>query len=251
MTMGDGFELSGVVHLVRPLHLRARDLEELQQGVSAAPPSSLFYHVVQGDLRAPAGDDPPLDDFSAWMNGVVQDGEVAERLSYAIQSAGGPPESLRQAVLETIAKLPEAARRARAAPPGGEFQFLTVDSVTTPTGSVAADSDELMDQLASSESSVWFYHFIERPWFDPGEPEPVRWLRARGEERIADWLAEAVRPARPVGAMRRRVLERWRRRTMRRRIAAGTMRTEGERAEAGREAVAGLVRRLHQGDQPS
>jgi hypothetical protein len=33
--------------------------------------------------------------------------------------------------------------------------------------------------------------------------------------------------------------------------AGGPMRTVGARAEAGREAVAGLVRRLHQGDQPS
>ncbi len=249
--MGDGFELAGVVHLVRPLHLQAANLEELLLGVSSAPPSSLFYHAVQCQLRTPPGDDLPLDDFSSWVNGVVQDRELAERLSYAVQSAAGPAEALRRAVLETLGALSEDKRRSRAAPPGGEFMFLTVDSVPVPSGEVAADAVELMDQLAHADFSVWFHHFIERPWFEPGEPDPVRWLRARGEERLAGWLAEAARSGRTAEAMRQRVLARWKRREIGRRVAAGTARTEGERVEAGREAVAGLVRRLKQGERPS
>ncbi len=251
MAMGDGFELSGVVHLVRPLHLRAANLHELAEGVSVAPPTSLFYHAVQCQLRAPAGDDLPLDDFSAWVNGVVQDREVAERLSFAIQSAGGPAESLRRAVLGTIGALSETTRRARAAPAGGEFQFLAVDSVAIPTGEVATSAAELMEQLAGAEDSVWFHHLIERPWFEPGAPGPVRWLEELGETKLARWLSEAARSGRPIETVRQRVLTRWRRREIGRRVAADARQTEGERAAAGREAVAGLVRRLKQGEPSS
>ena len=242
--MGDGFELSGVVHLVRPLSVRAANLDELLLGVSAAPPSSLFYHAVQFQLRATAGDEVPHDDFSNWVNGVVEDRETAERLSFTVQSAGQAEVTLRAGMLKTLRRLPEETRRARAAPPGGEFVFLAADSVPAPTDERAEDAAQLMEGLARADASVWFYHFIEQPWYEPGEPPPIRWLRARDESGLADGLAEAVRSGRPLEDIRRRFLERWRRRDLRRRVAASVARPEGERIEAGREAVAGLVRRL-------
>ena len=86
--MNDGFELFGVVHLVRPAGRTAHDLEELRQGIGEASPESLFYHAHGPQLRHPEADEPHPDDFSAWVNGVVQDRETAERMSFAIQQRG-------------------------------------------------------------------------------------------------------------------------------------------------------------------
>jgi Family of unknown function (DUF5752) len=242
--VSDGFALAGVVHLVRPVGRRAENLEELRLGIAEAPPTSLFYHAVQCQLRAPDGDELPPDDFSAWVEGVVQDRETAERLSYVVQSAGAAAEPLRDALVATLLAATAASKRPGAAPPGGEFAFLAVDSVAVPTGEEAEDASRLMELLASAGDSVWFHHFVERPWFEPGEPAPVRWLRERDEPRLAEALLEAVRAGRPVATMRRRVAARWRRHNLGLRLAEGARRTEAERAAAGHAAVAGLVRRL-------
>jgi hypothetical protein len=40
------FELTSVVHLVRPAGDRARSLESLRAGIELARPESLFYHAI-------------------------------------------------------------------------------------------------------------------------------------------------------------------------------------------------------------
>lgn len=247
--MSEDLELHAVVHLVRPLRLRARGLAELREGVAAASPTSLFHHAVQYQLRAPTDDELPPDDFSAWAHGVLQDREAAERLSFAIQSAPRGSEPLRGALLRTLAGLHE--RPGRAAPEGGEFVFLAVDSVAVSTGVRARDPAGLMEGLARAAPSVWFYHLIERPWFDEADPEVTGWLRARGEDALAGWLAHAAASGRPIGVIRRQLLERWRRRRLGVRVAEAARRPEGERAAAAHDAVAGLVRRLRRPEERS
>ncbi len=242
--MASGFELSGVVHLVRPAGMRAGNLEELRRGLEAAGSRVLFYHAVQCRLRAPADEELPPDDFSAWVNGVVQDPETAERLSFAVQRAGNSAEPLRTALLQALGALPEAARAARAAPPEGAFEFLTVDTVRLPTGEMAGDAGQLMESLAQADACVWFFHLIEQPWFEPGTAPLVRWLRELGEPRLAGWLEEAASSGRAIDAARRAASARWRRRQIGRRMAEATRLTETERRDAGKKAVAGLVRRI-------
>src|SRR5438132_8977059 len=114
------FPLLGVVHLVRPAGRTARDLESLRAGIAEASVQSLFYHAYQPLLRTTAASDAPPDDFSAWVNGVVQDRETAERLSFAIQDRSSSAAELRSALVEVLEALPEKTRRARDAPEEGE-----------------------------------------------------------------------------------------------------------------------------------
>ena len=97
-----GFELRAVAHLVRPWGAPIRDLEQLRAGIGDAPAEVLFHHAVQYQLRhAGAGELPP-DDFSAWIGGVVQDAETAERLSFAVQSQRSSPDAIRSALLGVL-----------------------------------------------------------------------------------------------------------------------------------------------------
>ncbi len=245
------FELTAVVHLVRPAGRTARDLEELRDGVAQVPARSLFFHTVQCVLRQPEAEDPPADDLSAWVNGVVQDRETAERLAFATQTRGTGAEAVRAALLEVLEAIPEKSRRARDAPEGGAFVFLAADPVPVPTGEVAAEPAQLYDQLATADPSVWFYHLIEEPWFGEGRRPLALWLREAGAARQAGLLEECAAEGLPLAALRRRVLGRWRRSDLGRRLARAAGRPEEERREAGREAVAGLVRRLRRGtDEP-
>lgn len=242
------FELSGVVHLVRPTHLQARTLEELRKGLAATEPETLFYHTVQYRLRHAAIEDLPPDDLVAWAYGVLQDRETAERLSFVSQNHGESFASLRQALLETLDAIPLETRESRAAPEGGEFVFLTVDSVPVPTGIAPADPGELPEALADADPSVWFYHLVEEPWFSNQPARLLEWMRAGGAARDADALARDADAGASLDSMRRRALGRWRRARVRRRVAEGAHLPDDRRRETERAAVAGLVRRLSRTD---
>ena len=138
------FELRSVVHLVRPAGARARNLESLRLWIAEATAATLFYHAVQCPLRRPDSSELPPDDLSAWVHGVVQDRETAERISFAVQSRAGSASELREALLEVLGGVPEKDRFARAAPPESEFVFLTAESVPVPTGVVAAETEALV-----------------------------------------------------------------------------------------------------------
>ncbi len=246
MTTPD-FELEGVVHLVRPAFLEATDLESLRAGIAASDDETLFLHALQCRLRLPAAHEHPPDDFSAWVNGVVQDRETAERLLFAAQRRGGTAEALRASLLGVLETVPEKARRARTAPAEATFIFLAAESVRVPTGVVVSTADALFAALGEADASVWFYHFIERPWFDGQAPAPATWLRAIGEGRTAAWLEEAAAAGLPIEMLRRQVLARWRRRHLGRRVADLAARSDDQRRDVGHEAVTRLVRRLKQG----
>jgi len=241
------FELSGVVHLVRPAFLQAADLDQLRDGIARVDARSLFHHAVQFQLRSPAGEELPPDDFGAWVGGVVQDRDTAERMSFAVQRSGGGAEPLREALLRVLDTLSPAARRSRDAPPEGTFVFLVADSVCVPAGVTATRPADLFDGLADADDSVWFHHLIERPWFD-GSLQIAEWLRDLGEPRLASWLDDAASSGLPLERMRRQLLARWRRRGLGSRVAAAAVAGDEQRREAGHEAVVRLVQRLRQGD---
>jgi hypothetical protein len=238
------FELASVVHLVRPAGAKARDLETLRLGIEGVHAASLFYHTIQCPLRRPDSSGLPADDFSAWVNGVLQDRETAERLSFAVQGHGGSETELRQALLDALGSVSEKERRERAAPTESAFVFLTAESVRVPVGVAAANGDELVEALATADPGVWFHHLIEEPWYHAGVAPIVRWAREQGEVRLAGLLEEEARSGRGLEEMRRRLMRRWRQSRLHGRVAAAAVAAESERRAAGRAAVAGLVRRI-------
>ena len=240
----EAFELQYVVHLVRPIGERARDLEQLRAGLADASAQSLFYHTLQCQLRDPACEEQPPDDFSGWVNGVVQDRETAERMSFAVQSRNSSAEELRAALLEVLESIPRATRTARHAPAEGEFLFLAGESVTVPSGMVVRDATELVDALAGADFSVCFYHLIEQAWLPDKGPRLGGWLAARGEERLARWLEESATSGLPIQAMRRKLMRRWRRSHLGRRLADAAATPDNVRREEERATVARLVRRI-------
>jgi hypothetical protein len=240
------YALTGVVHLVRPVHRQAESLEELRDGIAAVEPASLFYHAVQHVLRTPIEDDVPADDFSAWAHGVVQDREAAERLALARLEGRAGPEPLRVALLAALEAMSPAARRGHDAPAGGAFAFLAADSVPVPHGEPVADAGALLDALAQADTSVWFQELIESAWGREGDPPVVRWLRERGHRREAEWLAEAAGSGLSIVAMRRQVTARWRRRALGRRVADAGRDTETRRREVGRATMARWARRVRE-----
>jgi hypothetical protein len=238
------FPLAGAVYLERVAGQFAGDLEELREGLARAPAEVLFLHTQLPRLAAADATGAASDDFSHWVGAVVQDAETAERLSFALQHAGTGAEPLRAALLETLERRPEAERRRRQAPPGGEFVFRAADPVLLPTGAAPASGRELRDQLARADLTVWFHHLVAEPWLWPAEASLFAWLEEAGETELLTALREEAESGRGIRGVRDRLLRRWRRRDLGQRIVDAADQSAASRREAGRATAARLVRRL-------
>ncbi len=242
--MSEPFAFQTVVHLVQPWGEPAFDFAALARGIADAPDAVLFRHVVQGALRHPAAAELPPDDFSAWAADAMQSPETAERLSYATQVRHDDPATLREALLAALESAPPVR-----AHEGAGFTFLATVPLCVPTGLVAATPDELFETLASADAATWFLHLVEEPWL-AGHAPLLEWLVAQEARPLAELLRDAAHSGLPIDAARALARRRWRRRQLGRRLAEANTRPEGARREAGRSAVARLVRRAR-GDSAS
>ena len=239
----DKFELDTVVHLIRPWGSPARDLQQLRDGIAVAPSEVLFRHAVQYELRDPGADELPRDDFTAWVGGVVQDAEVAERLSFVVQNQNASAEMVRPALLGVLDSLSSKRRERGDAPEGSEFVFLAAYSFRYAIGIGVREPQEVVDALVSSDPGVWFTHLVEEPWYQNGRGSLVEWLVRAGHSRLANWCFESAHSGHSVERARGRLSRRWQQSQLGLRLARATAAPEDERREAGREAIARLVRR--------
>ena len=243
MTSVGTFDLCTVAHLVRPTGRAAHDLETLLAMVGELSPAALFQHTIQHRLREPLGDEVVRDDLSFWVGGVAQDPETAERLAFAIGEHSTSADEVRSAIRAVLEAVPERARRARSVPEGGEFVFLEGESVVLPTGRTVVDVNDLHAALTEADNGVWFYHLIEEPWFQGRDAGLLGWLRAL-DRPLADTLASEGANGQPLESVRKKVLGRWRRRALPRRLVEATGRPDDVRRAEAREVMGRLARRV-------
>ncbi len=237
------FELTGVVYLTAPTGAVATTLDDLRRCVADAAPASLFRHTQMQRLDA-HGAEPPADELSAWVRGVVQDAETAERIGFVVQTAPPGAEPLRARLLEALDTLPAAARERRAAPEGGAFAFLAARAVPIRAGAPARDARELARALERATRDVWFHHLVEEPWFAGGEPALLAWLRAAGGEALAETLARETRRRTSIDALRAAVRRHDRRAGIAGRVLSGETAATAADAAGMRSLVRRLARRL-------
>jgi len=239
----EAFELCTVAHLVRPTGRAAHDLETLLAMVGELPPAALFLHTIQHRLREPLGDEVVRDDLSFWVGGVAQDPETAERLAFAIGGHSTSADDVRAAIRTVLESVPERTRIARSVPAGGEFVFLESESVVLPTGRTVGSVNDLHAALTEADNGVWFYHLIEEPWFHGPDAGLLGWLRAI-DDKLADTLATEGANGQPLESVRKKVLGRWRRRSLPRRLVEATGRPDDVRRAEARELMGRLARRV-------
>ncbi len=244
------FPLLGVAHLLQPWGEPATDLEQLRERLAVAPPSVLFVHVLQCQLRQAAAGQQTMDDVSHWVATAVHDLETAERMWFALASAEPGAEPARSALLEVLDRVPAGRRSDRRGPEGGPFTFLTAVSVTYPAGEPVESASGMMEALLQWDRSVWFHHLLEEPWGQGSRSSLALWLESRGEHRLARWLEESASSGLPLELARARAQRRWRLSQVARRVADGPAPGADGTAAVRRGATAVLARRLA-GDERS
>jgi len=243
VSTAESYELVAVAYLTQPWSRPVADLEALRAAIATAPAGVLFHHAVQFPLRHPAADELPPDDFTAWVQNIVQDPATAERLSYAVQSHNGSADALRAALLDVLGALPDASRAGRRAPEGGELVLLSSTPVEFAERTLAPDAASVVASLVEDDAGVWFHHLTAEPWFTGRRATLLVWLETFAQDVLAAWLDELARSGQPIDVARRQLAQRWRRRSLPRRLAAASGEADVERREAGRRAVARLLRR--------
>jgi GNAT superfamily N-acetyltransferase len=121
--------------------------------------------------------------------------------------------------------------------------FLEAESVVLPTGRNVIDVDDLHAALSDADNGVWFFHLIEEPWFQGREAGLLRWVRPQ-DHALADKLAGEAASGQPLENVRKRVLQRWRRRGLSRRLVEATGRPDDVRRTEARELMGRLARRV-------
>jgi GNAT superfamily N-acetyltransferase len=237
------FELCTVAHLVRPTGRAAHDLDTLLAVVTELSAAALFLHTVQYRLREPLGDEVPRDDISKWVGGVAQAPETAERLAFTIGEHSSSADDVRAAIRAVLEAVPERTRKAHDVPEGGEMVFLEGESVVLPTGRAASDLNDLHDALSESDDGVWFFHLIEHPWFHGRDAGLLGWVREH-DRGVADTLISEGASGQPLENVRKRVLQRWRRKGLSRRVVEATGRPDDVRRAEARELMERLARRV-------
>ena len=247
----DGFELSGVIHLLRLGGGRASNLDALHAEILRVPDASLFVHTVQHRLRHSEAAEAPVDDLSTWVERVLRDPATAERIRFAVEHEGRSADDLRAALRDVLESAPAALRLLRIAPEHVAFQFLAADSVPVASGVRVEDGAALMDALEAADPTTWFYLLIEQAWVDGGRAPVVTWLESRGERSLARLLHESPAAERSMVGLRRRVLQRYRRSRLAHATLAAAGVAERERAARERATIAGLVQRIRGGGEAS
>jgi GNAT superfamily N-acetyltransferase len=237
------FDLSTVAHLVRPTGRAAHDLDTLLAVVRELSPAALFHHTVQYRLREPLGDEVPRDDLSNWVGGVAQDPGTAERLAFAIGEHSNSADDVRAAIAAVLEEVPERARKLHDVPEGGELVFLASESVVLPTGRSVVDLHDLHAALTEADHGVWFFHLVEEPWFHGRDAGLLGWVRQH-DRGVADTLANEGANGQPLETVRKRVLQRWRRRGLSRRLVEANGRPDDVRRAEAREVMERLARRM-------
>lgn len=243
MNSVEPFDLCTVAHLVRPTGRAAHDLDTLLAVVSELSAAALFHHTVQYRLREPLGDEMPRDDFSKWVGGVALDPETAERLAFTIGEHSSSADDVRAAIRAVLEAVPERARKAHDVPEGGEMVFLESESVVLPTGRTVSDLDDLHSALTDADNGVWFFHLIEDPWFHGRDAGLLGWVRGLDRD-VAETLASEGASGQPLETVRKRLLQRWRRKGLSRRLVEATGRPDDVRRAEAREVMGRLARRV-------
>jgi hypothetical protein len=173
-------------HLVVLTGRRARTLAELLDHLHKVSDASIFYHTHYLFLTHNFGTRRLYNEFAAWASHALQEEGLAEQLGAIDFLAMTSLRDLRVAIVAAVERHLSEGRRLRECPPGDEFHFCEAKSFVSSTGQLAHEVPELFDIVAQVSDACLYYHFFEaRLRLERPTNDFSRWLRIRGEPRLA------------------------------------------------------------------
>jgi septum formation topological specificity factor MinE len=178
------FQFYTRLHLRQLTGQKASDLKEMLEIIKAVPGSVIYHHthhfLQQHQYLSP---EPP-NDFAYWAREVLNEDELAERLSAIDIREFSSIRQLREKIIEVIENHLKRSKRPQVpAPAGEEFYFIKSTSFVLPTPHQAWDLREFMDILRNiSINAIYFHIFEARLRLEKGNNDFSLWFKDNLQE---------------------------------------------------------------------
>lgn len=178
------------LHLSELTGLKASTLNKLLELLRDVPGSSIYHHTHRFLQQHQYLSPEPPNDFAYWVNNILGDDVLGERLASIDVVQFSTIRGLREKIIETIEDYVKktSPSRLRSAAEGDEFYFIKSISFVFPTEYVANDLGQFMDILGKiTISSIYFHIFEARLRVEKGTNDFSLWIdTSLGNKKLAD-----------------------------------------------------------------
>ena len=187
----DPFHFNTRLHLRELTGIKACNVNELFDILREAPDNVVFYHVhhfLEENLYLTP---EPTNDFAIWVNSILGDDILGERLASIDTFAFPTIGAVKQRLVDTLADYLRNNRDERKCHEGEEFHFIRSVIFILPTSYVAHDLREFVEILRKvTIDSIYFHVFESRLRLQKGTNDFSIWIaESLGEKELADEIA--------------------------------------------------------------
>jgi len=153
------FEFKQCVSILKSIGRKAKNLQELREGLAGISDESIFHHTYQYFLRGRLLE--YTNDFAQWAGEGLEERALAEYLSnidpYSFKDVRG----LRNELLNVIDRYLSDFPKPREAMRGDEFYFNEAIILISPVGIQAKNLAEFLMAIKYVEPECIYFHFYE------------------------------------------------------------------------------------------
>jgi len=188
--MTNNFEFYTSAELVFLTGRKAKNLQELLEGIKVSSDATIFYHTHRFLVQHQQISPEPPNDFAYWVSNILLDRLVGEKLASIDLIEFKTIPEIRKRIAEVIEGNLNS-NGTRSCPQGMEFHFMYSHIFVIDTGKRASNLKEFIEVVRKIPiRSIYFHMFQSRLMLGTGENDFSIWFReSLGEEKLASEIS--------------------------------------------------------------
>jgi len=188
--MTNNFEFYTSAELVFLTGRKAKNLQELLEGIKVSSDATIFYHTHRFLVQHQQISPEPPNDFAYWVSNILLDRLVGEKLASIDLIEFKTIPEIRKRIAEVIEGNLNS-NGTRSCPQGMEFHFMYSHIFVIDTGKRASNLKEFIEVVRTIPiRSIYFHMFQSRLMLGTGENDFSIWFReSLGEEKLASEIS--------------------------------------------------------------
>jgi hypothetical protein len=188
--MTNNFEFYTSAELVFLTGRKAKNLQELLEGIKVSSDATIFYHTHRFLVQHQQISPEPPNDFAYWVSNILLDRLVGEKLASIDLIEFKTIPEIRKRIAEVIEGNLNS-NGTRSCPQGMEFHFMYSHIFVIDTGKRASNLKEFIEVVRTIPiRSIYFHMFQSRLMLGTGENDFSIWFKEiLGEEKLASEIS--------------------------------------------------------------
>ena len=188
--MTNNFEFYTSAELVFLTGRKAKNLQELLEGIKVSSNATIFYHTHRFLVQHQQISPEPPNDFAYWVSNILLDRLVGEKLASIDLIEFKTIPEIRKRIAEVIEGNLNS-NGIRSCPQGMEFHFMYSHIFVIDTGKRASNLKEFIEVVRTIPiRSIYFHMFQSRLVLGTGENDFSIWFReSLDEEKLASEIS--------------------------------------------------------------